>query len=75
MATTLSINRVVARFRPQIEQYGRRRLHVRLPDSSDPVRPVLARLERVAKRNRAAWKIEDAIRNLNETARQILDAT
>ncbi len=70
-----SIRRVVGRLRPQVESMEGAAFVYSCLIHDVAFAQVRAVSNVVEKRNRAAWKIEDAIRNLNETARQILDAT
>jgi futalosine hydrolase len=70
-----SIRRVVGRLRPQVESMEGAAFVYSCLIHDVAFAQVRAVSNVVEKRNRAAWKIEDAIRNLNETARQILDQT
>ena len=70
-----SIAAVIARFRPQVESMEGAAFMYACLIHGLPCAEVRAVSNVVEKRNRRAWKMADAIRNLGETGLEILDHT
>jgi futalosine hydrolase len=69
----LSIARVVERYRPQVESMEGAAFMFACLIHEVPFAQVRAVSNVVEKRNRAAWKMPEAIRSLGDTAQQIVD--
>ena len=69
---TASIARVVERFRPQVESMEGAAFMYACLIHQVPFAQVRAVSNLVEKRNRAAWKMPEAIEALNGTARKII---
>lgn len=70
-----TIARVVERFNPQIESMEGAAFMYACLIHGVPFAQIRAVSNVVERRNRAAWKMPEAIRTLNETARLLLDET